>query len=70
VLIQENQPSIILIDEPEISLHLAWQKTMTDIDIENYPLDGEFILLDKITCYVEGKRKDYISIAFYLTLCN
>jgi hypothetical protein len=27
---------------------------MTDIDIENYPLDGESILLDKITCYVEG----------------
>ncbi len=27
---------------------------MTYIDIENYPLDGESILLDKITCYVEG----------------
>ncbi len=27
---------------------------MTDIDIENYPLDGESILLDQITCYVEG----------------
>lgn len=27
---------------------------MTDIDVENYPLDGESILLDRITCYVEG----------------
>ncbi|WP_069472089.1 AAA family ATPase [Candidatus Marithrix sp. Canyon 246] len=31
VLIQENQPSIILIDEPEISLHLAWQHKLIDI---------------------------------------
>jgi hypothetical protein len=27
---------------------------MTHIDIENYPLEGESLLLDKITCYVEG----------------
>lgn len=31
VLIQENQPSIILIDEPEISLHLAWQHKLIDM---------------------------------------
>jgi len=31
VLIQENQPCIILIDEPEISLHLAWQLDLIDI---------------------------------------
>jgi len=31
VLIQENQPSIILMDEPEISLHLAWQHKLIDI---------------------------------------
>ena len=31
VLIQENKPSIILIDEPEISLHLAWQLDLIDI---------------------------------------
>jgi hypothetical protein len=30
------------------------RNTMTDIDIENYPLDGESILLDQITYYVEG----------------
>jgi len=31
VLLQENQPSIILMDEPEISLHLAWQLDLIDI---------------------------------------
>jgi ABC-type cobalamin/Fe3+-siderophores transport system ATPase subunit len=31
VLLQENQPSIILMDEPEISLHLAWQLELIDI---------------------------------------
>jgi ABC-type cobalamin/Fe3+-siderophores transport system ATPase subunit len=31
VLIQENQPSIILMDEPENSLHLAWQHELIDI---------------------------------------
>jgi ABC-type lipoprotein export system ATPase subunit len=31
VLIQENKPSIILIDEPEISLHLAWQLDLIDM---------------------------------------
>jgi predicted ATPase len=31
VLIQENQPSIILMDEPEISLHLAWQLDLIEL---------------------------------------
>lgn len=31
VLIQENQPCVILMDEPELSLHLAWQLDLIDI---------------------------------------
>jgi len=31
VVILENKPSIILIDEPELSLHLAWQHKLIDI---------------------------------------
>jgi hypothetical protein len=33
---------------------------MTDIDIENYPLDGDSILLDdQIICYVEGMEDEH-----------
>ncbi|MCK5720616.1 MAG: AAA family ATPase [Thiomargarita sp.] len=31
VLHQKNQPSIILMDEPEVSLHLAWQHQLIDM---------------------------------------
>ncbi len=30
VLLQDNQPSILLMDEPEISLHLEWQQQLID----------------------------------------
>lgn len=31
VLLQENQPCILLMDEPEISLHVTWQAQLIDI---------------------------------------
>ena len=31
VILQENQPSILLMDEPELSLHLAWQLKLIDM---------------------------------------
>jgi predicted ATPase len=30
VILQENQPAILLMDEPELSLHLAWQLKLID----------------------------------------
>ena len=30
VLLQNNQPAILVMDEPEISLHLAWQESLLD----------------------------------------
>lgn len=44
VLLQENQPSIILMDEPEVSLHLAWQLDLIDM-IQNLNENCQLIIV-------------------------
>jgi predicted ATPase len=44
VLIQDNQPSILLMDEPEISLHVDWQKRLID-DVRNLNNHAQVILV-------------------------
>ena len=44
VLIQENKPSIILMDEPEVSLHLAWQLDLIEM-IQNFNENCQIIIV-------------------------
>ncbi|WP_069470619.1 AAA family ATPase [Candidatus Marithrix sp. Canyon 246] len=44
VLIQENKPTVILMDEPEVSLHLAWQLDLIDM-IQNLNQNCQIIIV-------------------------
>ena len=44
VILQENKPCIILMDEPEVSLHLSWQLDLIDI-IQNLNPNCQLIIV-------------------------
>ena len=37
VLVQDNEPYVLFMDEPEVSLHIEWQKQLIDLIIELNP---------------------------------
>ena len=37
VLVEDNQPYVLFMDEPEVSLHIEWQKRLMDLCIELNP---------------------------------
>jgi predicted ATPase len=37
VLVEDNQPYVLFMDEPEVSLHLEWQKCLVDLCLELNP---------------------------------
>ena len=37
VLVQDDQPYVLFMDEPEVSLHLEWQKRLIDLVMELNP---------------------------------
>ena len=37
VLVEDNQPYVLFMDEPEVSLHIEWQKQLIDLCIELNP---------------------------------
>ena len=37
VLVEDNQPNVLFMDEPEVSLHMEWQKRLVDLCIELNP---------------------------------
>ena len=37
VLVEDNQPYVLFMDEPEVSLHLEWQKRLVDLCVELNP---------------------------------
>ena len=37
VLVEDNQPCVLFIDEPEVSLHIEWQKRLIDLCLELNP---------------------------------
>lgn len=37
VLVEDNQPYVLFMDEPEVSLHIEWQKRMIDLCLELNP---------------------------------
>ena len=37
VLIEDNQPYVLFMDEPEVSLHMEWQKRLVDLCLELNP---------------------------------
>ena len=37
VLVEDQQPYILFMDEPEVSLHIEWQKKLIDLIVELNP---------------------------------
>ena len=37
VLVEDNQPYVLFLDEPEVSLHIEWQKRLIDLILELNP---------------------------------
>ena len=37
VLVEDNQPCVLFMDEPEVSLHIEWQKRLIDLCLEMNP---------------------------------
>jgi predicted ATP-dependent endonuclease of OLD family len=37
VLVEDNEPTVLFIDEPEVSLHIEWQKQLIDLILELNP---------------------------------
>ena len=37
VLVEDNRHSVLLMDEPEVSLHVEWQKQLIDLIMELNP---------------------------------
>ena len=37
VLVQDNQPYVFFMDEPEVSLHVDWQQQLIDLVLELNP---------------------------------
>ena len=37
VLVQDNQPYVLFMDEPEVSLHVEWQKRLIDLILSLNP---------------------------------
>ena len=37
VLVEDNQPYVLFMDEPEVSLHIEWQKRLVDLCLELNP---------------------------------
>ena len=37
VLVQDNEPYVLFMDEPEVSLHIEWQKQLIDLVLELNP---------------------------------
>ena len=37
VLVEDNQPCVLFMDEPEVSLHIEWQKRLIDLCLELNP---------------------------------
>ena len=37
VLVEDNQPYVLFMDEPEVSLHIDWQQRLIDLILELNP---------------------------------
>ena len=37
MLVQDNEPTVLFMDEPEVSLHIEWQKQLIDLILELNP---------------------------------
>ena len=68
VLVQDNKPSIIFMDEPEISLHFDWQKKLIKYIIEINPNAQVILATHSPAVIMEGWRDKVSDVRDLITL--
>lgn len=68
VLVQDNKPSIIFMDEPEISLHFDWQKKLIEYIIELNPNAQIILTTHSPAIIMEGWRDKVSDVRDLITL--
>lgn len=68
VLVQDNKPSIIFMDEPEISLHFDWQKKLIKYIIEINPNAQIILATHSPAVIMEGWRDKVSDVRDLITL--
>ena len=59
-LIQDNRPHVLFMDEPEVSLHIEWQKRLIDIILEMNP-NVQIILTTHSPAVIMNGWIDYVT---------
>jgi len=70
VLLQDNQPHILLLDEPEISMHLSWQVDLIDLIRELNPNCQVIIATHAPAVIKKGWKDKILKMDDLLTECN
>ena len=63
VLVQDNKPSIIFMDEPEISLHFDWQKKLIQYIREINPNVQIILATHSPAVIIEGWRDKVFNVS-------
>ena len=69
VLVQDKQPCILLMDEPEISLHIEWQQRVIEIIREMNPY-AQIILTTHSPAMIMGGWMDAVTEVTDITVVN
>ena len=69
VLVQDNQPCVLLMDEPEVSLHVEWQQRIIEIIREMNP-NAQLILTTHSPAMVMGGWMDAVTEVTDITINN
>ena len=67
VLTEDNQPYVLFMDEPEISLHIEWQKRLIDIILELNP-NVQIILTTHSPAVIMNGWTDHVTEVTDITL--
>ena len=60
VLVEDNQPYVLFLDEPEISLHIEWQQRLIDMICELNP-NVQLIMTTHAPGIIMDKWGDYVT---------
>ena len=69
VLVQDKQPCVLLMDEPEVSLHVEWQQRIIEIIREMNP-NAQLILTTHSPAMVMGGWMDAVTEVTDITVHN
>jgi ABC-type glutathione transport system ATPase component len=69
VLVQDKQPCVLLMDEPEVSLHVEWQQRIIEIIREMNP-NAQLILTTHSPAMVMGGWMDAVTEVTDITINN